>query len=265
METEGVISFKPFKMNERERKEQSWSLTNAFYPLTALAVLIEAGSSLSNTPRLRGWHQSLWKSRSHLGCGWVPVGRAPPSHPPQPHCSDRGASPSPRAGWQNHCRPLSLAVLAVGSSPPGPSKTSCRLVQVPRTSSSPANSAVLFCFRGNKNFSPGIYLLTTPTTLGTLPVPSFPCLPPHFLCYTQLPSHLVLSRLHGLFRPLCLGPDQRSANLFCQGADSKYSRLCRPEGLCCNYSTPPWKGKSKHGPGCLCPSKGLFTRARGRS
>ena len=45
------------------------------------------------------------------------MGRAPPSHPPQPHCSDRGASPRPRAGWQNHCRPLSLAVLAVGSSP----------------------------------------------------------------------------------------------------------------------------------------------------
>lgn len=88
-------------MNEWGRKEQSWSLTNAFYPLTALAVLIEAGFSLSNTPRLRGWHQSLWKSRSHLGCGWVPVGRAPPSHPPQPLCSDRGASPSPHAGWQN--------------------------------------------------------------------------------------------------------------------------------------------------------------------
>ena len=58
LKREGVSSFKAFKMNEPERKEQSWSLTNVFYPQTALPVLVEAGFSLSNTPKLRGRHQN---------------------------------------------------------------------------------------------------------------------------------------------------------------------------------------------------------------
>ena len=74
LKSEGVSSFKAFKMNEPERKEQSWSLTNVFYPLTARPVLVEAGFSLSNTPKLR--HRNSWKSCSHQGCGWVQVGRA---------------------------------------------------------------------------------------------------------------------------------------------------------------------------------------------
>lgn len=59
LKSEGVSSFKAFEMNEPERKEQSWSLTNVFYPLTVLPVLVEAGFSLSNTPKLRGQH---WNS-----------------------------------------------------------------------------------------------------------------------------------------------------------------------------------------------------------
>ena len=103
------------------------------------------------------------------------------------------------------------------------------------------------------------------SSLPSAPYLSHFSLPPHPTSSVTPSSLLTWSSADSsLFRPLCLGPDQRSANLFCQGADSKYFRLCRREGLCCSYSTPLWKGKSKHGPGCLCPSKALFMKARGR-
>lgn len=126
--------------------------------------------------------------------------------------------PDPR-GCQSPCRPLPLAVPPVGSSLPRP-------LQSPRTSPFWQNSVMLFCFLGNKSFNLGIHPLTTSSTLSTSPCPITPGLPPHFLCCTPIPSPLVLSRHHGLLRPLCLGPDHGLAHLFCKGANSQNFRLC---------------------------------------
>ena len=52
--------------------------------------------------------------------------------------------------------PSDLEEGPLGPSPPGPSRTGCRLVQIPQTSPSPPNSAMLFFFLRNKHFSPGI-------------------------------------------------------------------------------------------------------------
>lgn len=168
----------------------------------------------------------------------------------------------PLTGCQSHCCPLSLLQSwpqGHHQAPPGLAVIWSRPQNVPGKFS---NAVLLPWKQEHQSCHLPPHHLHRPQPL-TCPVS--PCLPPHLLCYTQIPSHLILSRRYGVFRPLCLSPDQGSASLFCRGAGSQCFRLCRPKALCCNYSTPPWKHKSKHGPGCLCPSKALFVKARGRA
>ena len=79
----------------------------------------------------------------------------PAPTPPQPH--SWGASSAPCRMTETLQATLILLAGGVITTRP-PSRTGYRLVQIPQTSPSPPNSAMLFYFLRNKNFSPGIYL-----------------------------------------------------------------------------------------------------------